>query len=52
MASYAGELLQALVELIGAYVQVAERIGAVPITGLGLDDLDVLRDGRIDASLS
>ena len=35
----------------GANVQVAERVGAVPVAGLRLDDLDVFGDGRIDAAL-
>ena len=41
-------LLDALVELLGADVQVAERVGAVPVARLGLDDLDVLGDGGVD----
>ena len=45
----AGVLLNAFVDLIGAYVQIAKRVGAVPVARLRLDDLDVLGDGRVDA---
>ena len=38
----------ALVDLLGADVQVAQRVGAVPVARLGLDDLDVLGDGGVD----
>ncbi len=44
----AGVLLEALLDLLGADVQVAKRVGAVPVARLGLDDLDVLGDGGID----
>ena len=41
-------LLEAFVDLLGAHVQIAERVRAVPIAGLGLDHLDVLGDGHVD----
>ena len=40
-----------LVHLPGADVEVAERVGAVPVARLGLDDAEVFRDGRVDAAL-
>ena len=48
MRVYCGE---ALVELVGADVEVAERVGAVPVARLRLDDLHVLCDGSVDAAL-
>ena len=39
---------EALLDLLGADVQVAERVGAVPVARLRLDDLDVLGDGGVD----
>ena len=41
-------LLEAFVDLLGAYVEIAQRVGAVPVARLGLDDLDVLGDGGVD----
>jgi hypothetical protein len=41
-------LLEALVDLLGADVEVSERVGAVPVAGLGFDDFDVLGDGGVD----
>ena len=35
-------------DLLGADVQVAQGVGAVPIARLGLDNLDVLGDGGVD----
>ena len=44
----AGVLLDAFLELLGADVEVAQGVGAVPVARLGLDDLDVLGDGGVD----
>jgi hypothetical protein len=44
----AGVLLDALLDLLGAHVQIAERVRRVPVTRLGLDDLYVLGDGGVD----
>jgi hypothetical protein len=41
----------ALVDLAGPHVQVAERVGAVPVAGLRLDNPDVFGNGRVDAAL-
>ncbi len=41
-------LRDAFVELIGADVEVAERVGAVPVARLGLDDLHVLGNGGVN----
>jgi hypothetical protein len=43
-----GVLLDTLVDLFRAYVEVAECVGAVPVARLGLDDLDVLGNGGVD----
>ena len=44
----AGVLLDALFDLLGAHVEIAQRVGAVPVARLGLDDLDVFGDGGVD----
>ena len=41
-------LLETLVDLLGAHVEIAERVGAVPVARLRLDHLDVLGDGDVD----
>ncbi len=41
-----------LVELTGAEIQVSQRVGSIPVGGLILDDLAVLRDGRIELPLA
>jgi hypothetical protein len=38
----------ALVDLSGPDVEIAERVGAVPIAGLGFDNLDVFSDRCVD----
>ena len=45
-------LRNGLVELTGAEIQVSQRVGSIPVGGLILDDLAVLRDGRIELPLA
>ncbi len=44
----AGVLLDALFDLLGAHVEIAQRVGAVPVARLRLDDLDVFDDRGVD----
>ena len=43
--------LNALFNLIRAYVKIAEGVGAVPVSRLCLDHLDVLGNGQVNAPL-
>ena len=45
------ELLDRLVDLAGAHVEVAERVRRVPVARLFLDQAQVLRDGSIELAL-
>ena len=47
----AGELIDRLVDLSGADVQIAEDVGGIPVARLILDDEEILRDRRIRLSL-
>ena len=48
----ARELLDRLVHLSGADVEIAERVGEVPVAGLIFDETQILRDGRFDLALA
>ena len=46
------ELRNGLVDLTAAKIQVAQRVGSIPVGGLVLDDRAVLRDGQIELPLA
>ena len=48
----ADELLDRLVDLPGADVEIAERVGGVPVARLILDEAQILRDGRFELALA
>ena len=45
-------LFDGLVDLAGAHVEIAERVGRIQVARLILDDAEVLRDGRFDLALA
>jgi hypothetical protein len=51
MVGYAEVLADALVGLACPDVQVTQGVGAVPVPGLRVDNLDVLGNGGLDAAL-